>query len=171
MEQPSKAPMETNHQLTPSDWCFYASLNEELISKEIRLISDRTGWLNTTQSFLFGAFCLMAVSSNNNTVTAQRLMLLIPILGLLTLAACFCGVVAARMVIVELEAQRAEFQDKLNDIFRTKHAIIGPEREGRLRNSRRLGGWPFNTISLVLLLLWLAILANRIQITFLPGFS
>lgn len=175
MEPPSQAPLDTNspasHPLTPSDWVLYASLNEELISKEIRLISDRTGWLNTTQSFLFGAFCLIAVSSNNNTVTAQRLMLLIPLLGLTTLAACFFGVVAARIVILELELQRAEFQEKLNDLFGTTHQLIGPERQGRLRASRKLGGLPFNAISSVLLVLWLVILANRVQITFLPGYN
>jgi len=171
MEPPNQAPLDTSHQLTPSDWCLYASLNEELISKEIRLISDRTGWLNTTQSFLFGAFCLIAVSSNNDTVTAQRLMLVIPILGLSTLAACFSGVVGARLVIETLEEQRAEFQQKLNGIFGTNHELIGPERQGKLRDSRRLGGLPFNVISLVLLALWLIILANRVQISFLPGYS
>ena len=92
-----------NDNLPASDWILYASLNEELISKEIRLISDRTGWLNTTQSFLFGAFCLIAVSSNNKGPTAQTLMLLIPVLGIMTLIACVLGVIGARQVIEKLE--------------------------------------------------------------------
>lgn len=152
--------------LPASDWVLYASLNEELISKEIRLISDRTGWLNTTQSFLFGAFCLIVLSSNNKTETAQALMLAIPVLGLATLAACVLGVVGARQVIKELEYEREKFQKELNKMFGTKLPILGPNRDGFLKRTRHMGGLPFNGIVAALTLLWLIILFMRIQIQF-----
>lgn len=154
----------TPNDLPASDWVLYASLNEELISKEIRLISDRTGWLNTTQSFLFGAFCLIALSSNNKTETAQTLMLLIPVLGILTLAACVLGVIGARQVIEELEREREEFQIILNKKFGTSLPVLGPNRGGAIKKTRHLGGIPFNVIVAALLILWLAVLLNRIQL-------
>lgn len=159
--------------LPASDWVLYASLNEELISKEIRLISDRTGWLNTTQSFLFGAFCLIVLSSNNKTETAQALMLAIPVLGILTLAACVLWVVGARQVIQKLECERERFQIELNNKFGTNIPLLGPNREGFLKKTRHMGGLPFNGIVLALLLLWLIILFMRIQIQFtiLPTFK
>ena len=155
---------------TVSDWVLFATLNEELISKEIRLSSDRIGWLITTQSFLFGAFCLIAISSNNNTETARNLLLIIPVLGLLTLLGTMAGVIAARIVLVELEKQRGDFQKKLNVLFGTTFALIDTDRQGRLRGSRMLGGIPFNVITVVLLLLWGIILYHRVQLKILPGY-
>jgi len=161
-----------NDDLPASDWVLYASLNEELISKEIRLISDRTGWLNTTQSFLFGAFCLIAVSSNNKGPTAQTLMLWIPVLGILTLIACALGVIGARQVIKELELEREKFQIWLNEKFGTKIPILGPNRGKAIKRTRHMGGAPFNVIVASLAILWLAVLLNLIhfQLTFLPTF-
>lgn len=161
-----------NDNLPASDWILYASLNEELISKEIRLISDRTGWLNTTQSFLFGAFCLIAVSSNNKGPTAQTLMLLIPVLGIMTLIACVLGVIGARQVIEKLELERERFQKELNRKFGTHIPILGPNRVGAIKSTRHMGGAPFNVIVASVGLLWLAVLLNRIQfqLTFLPTF-
>jgi|LakMenEpi03Aug12_release.lakeMendotaPanAssembly.Ray.scaffolds.fasta_scaffold613416_1 hypothetical protein len=133
----------TPNDLPASDWVLYASLNEELISKEIRLISDRTGWLNTTQSFLFGAFCLIALSSNNKTETAQTLMLLIPVLGILTLAACVLGVIGARQVIEELEREREEFQIILNKKIWHKPPRAWAQSWGSNQEDKALGWHPF----------------------------
>ncbi len=150
----------------PSDWIFLATLNEELISKEIKLISDRVSWLTTSQGFLFSAFCLLLISRNDKTTeTANTLLFLIPVIALCSLVGISIGIFAAELVMDRLATERTFYTLVLKKIyFDIDIPDLGSERKGGLFCTGVMGRLPYYALAVFLFVIWTIILLGRVQV-------
>jgi len=150
--------------VTASDWVFIASFYEELINKELKLTSDRIGWMITSQSILFGAFCLIILNDNPN-VTIQRLSIAIPFIALVIIFGVLMGVNAARKVLTSLGNARTKYQEILEQIFKPlPMPRLGPKRVNELSSTVLHGELPFYLVIICLSALWFVVLVDRIKI-------
>jgi hypothetical protein len=150
-----------------SDWVFIASFYEELINKELKLTSDRIGWMITSQSILFGAFCLIILNDDGSSSTIKRLSIAIPFIALAIIYGTFMGVNAARRVLTSLGKVRIQYQDILETMYSPlPMPRLGPKRANELSSTVFHGELPFYLVIACLTALWVVVLVDRLRIQF-----
>ena len=150
-----------------SDWVFIASFYEELINKELKLTSDRIGWMITSQSILFGAFCLIILNDDGSSSTIKRLSIAIPFIALAIIYGTFMGVNAARRVLTSLGKVRIQYQDILETMYSPlPMPRLGPKRTNELSSTVFHGELPFYLVIACLTALWVVVLVDRLRIQF-----
>jgi hypothetical protein len=148
----------TENPPSAGDWILLASLNEEMLSKELRLINDRVGWITATQSILFGAFYVLLINQDKLPQAVNILPKVILLVSIPILVGAYIGVVAAQKVIDQLEKERSFYQRTLSEIFDYRIPDVGCYREGSLMGTRVLGSTPFFWVTVILFIIWVTIL-------------
>lgn len=150
---------------TVGDWVFLAAVNEGLLDKEFTLANHRMSWMMTSQSILFGAFCLVGFNKDKNPEIAAMLLRFIPFAAWAIVLAGLSGIVAAQIVIYRLEHERSYYQAVLRKIFGADIPDIGSCRQGSWTGRTRFMGFvPSIVITSLLFLLWSYLLLSRLNI-------
>lgn len=141
-----------------SNWVMIAELYERWIEKELKLISDRIGWMITSQSILFGALSLIDLNSNANP-GLKNLSTTIPIFALIIILGVLMGVNAAQKALHCLGNTRIKYQKTLETIYSPlPMPRLGSRRANELAGTVPIGDLPFYFVILCLSSLWLVAL-------------
>jgi hypothetical protein len=142
-------------------------LIENKVAHEISLIGHRMTWLVVSESFLFSAFAAILTSTPHMTRTADMLLGVIPILGILIIVLVWPSLIAARAVLQALLDPRGDIEDSLKGSFTgIKIPNLGAKsREDYLKWTRWAGDLSIFGVPLTLLIAWGATLYIRTTLT------
>jgi hypothetical protein len=144
--------------VTRGDWMLLASLNEQMLSEELKLLNDRIGWVMTSQSILFGAICVLVSNKEKIPDVAKEILHVIPYVALIIVVGSVYGIVSALQVIKHLEDERSVYQGGLSIIFEFKIPDLGSQRKGKLWWTRGLDFYLLAFVVGILLFSWVYII-------------
>jgi hypothetical protein len=157
-----------SHTWTPSveQLCAIAMLIEAKVAHEIDLIGHRLNWLIYSEAFLFTGFITIFLVPPQSPVAVdvQLLWWLLPVIGLLLVAAIGPSLFAATKVARALLVARSVIEQKLRADGFDELPILGLDRAGDLKWTPTWGALPQKALPIGIVVLWGLLLAIRFRI-------